>query len=155
MTRHSGRFAITAHQPALQTNEGISLQANFAEDMVLGPGAFFAKIALLLLYLRLFGLKTAVRYTIYFGLIFAVCLYWINIPFLAYYCAPAPGKKWDLQDLDLSKCGKSRILGVVQGSLNVVLDLFIFILPIPVVMSLQMNARKRVAVLTVFLTGVL
>ena len=46
-----------------------------------------------------------------------------------------------------------KILAPVTGALNLLLDLFIFILPIPVVMGLQMNARKKVAVLTVFLTG--
>lgn len=134
--------------------ERVLLQMIFAEDMMIGPSMFFAKVSLLLLYLRIFGLKKRVRYTIYFGLVFAFCLYWVNVPLSIYSCSPRLDEEWDIQDLG-SRCNKSRLFGLFQGSLNVVLDLFIFILPIPVVMGLQMNARKRLAVLIVFLTGVL
>ena len=122
--------------------------------MILGPGIFFAKSSLLLLYLRIFGPKKSTRYAIYFGLVFAFCLYWVNIPITAYYCGPPAGKPWSLSEMGF-KCKKPIILAVVQGPFNVVLDLFIFILPIPVVMGLQMSSRRRIAVLTVFLTGIL
>ena len=134
--------------------EIIYLQKQFSEDILLGPSLFFAKLSLLLLYLRIFGLKKFVRWTIYFALVFAICLYWINIPTASYYCAPRAGKNWDLEELGF-KCYKSMIFGLVQGSFNVILDLFIFILPIPVVMGLQMTALKTLAILTVFLTGAL
>ena len=115
---------------------------------------FFAKTSLLLLYLRIFGPKKSTRHAIHFGLVFAFCLYWVNIPITAYYCGPSAGKPWSIQEIG-RKCMKSEILGLVQGPLNVLLDLFIFILPIPVVMGLQMSSRRRIAVLAVFLTGIL
>ena len=127
---------------------------SFAEDMLLGPSIFFAKTSLLLLYLRIFGPNKSTRYAIYCGLVLAFCLYWVNIPITAYYCGPRPGKPWSIPEIGL-KCRKSIILGVTQGSLNVVLDIFIFVLPIPVVMGLQMSSRRRIAVLAVFLTGIL
>ena len=117
-------------------------------------GIFFAKTALLLLYLRIFGSKRLTRYYIYFGLGFAFCLYWINIPINSVYCALGPGESWS--DLSLGvKCRKSVILGLVQGSLNVVLDLFILALPIPIVIALQMSKKRRIGVLAVFMTGIL
>ena len=135
--------------------ENVSLQLNFVGEMLPGPSMFFAKISLLLLYLRIFGLKNWVRFTIYFGLLFAFCLYWGNMAILSYYCTPGPGKKWDMQELGGSREEVPKILAPVTGALNLLLDLFIFILPIPVIMGLQMNAQKKVAVLTVFLTGFL
>ena len=120
----------------------------------MGPSIFFAKASLLLLYLRIFGPKQSTRYAIYIGLVFAFRLYWINIPITAYYCAPSVGRSWSIIGIGL-KCKKTLILGLLQGPLNVVLDLFIFILPIPVVMRLQMSSRRRFAVLSVFLTGIL
>ena len=123
-------------------------------EVLIGPSSFFAKASLLLLYLRIFGPKKSTRYAIYTGLAFAFCLYWINIPISAYYCAPSGGKSWDLTEIAL-KCEKSAILGLVQGPLNIVLDLFIFVLPIPVVIRLQMSYRRRMAVLSVFFTGIL
>ena len=115
---------------------------------------FFAKSSLLLLYRRIFGLKRALSYAVYGALAFTFCLYWVGIPIIAYYCAPDPGKEWSIISMGL-KCKKSVPLGVVQGSLNIVLDLFIIILPVPVVLGLQMSLRKRIAVLAVFLTGIL
>ena len=116
---------------------------------------FFAKASLLLLYLRIFGPKKSTRYWTYYALAFTFCLYWINIPINAYYCTPSSGMSWrDTNDLGL-KCEKQLILGLVQGSLSVALDLFILILPIPVVMTLQMSRKRRAGVLAVFMTGVL
>ena len=116
---------------------------------------FFAKASLLLLYLRIFGPKKSTRYWIYYALTFTFCLYWINIPINAYYCTPSSGTSWS-ETIDIApKCFKQLILGLVQGSLSVALDLFILILPIPVVMALQMSLKRRVGVLAVFMTGVL
>ena len=121
----------------------------------MGPAMFFAKASLLLLYLRIFGPKKSIRYWIYFGLAFTFCLYWINIPIDSYYCTPRPGGSWgDLSSIG-AKCEKTAILGLVQGSLSIALDLFILILPIPVVMTLQISSKKRVGALAVLMTGVL
>ena len=122
--------------------------------MIVGPAMFFAKGSLLLLYLRIFGPKKSTRYLTYYALAFTFCLYWINIPINTYYCTPSSGKSWDTEDLGV-KCAKSFMLGLVQGSLSVALDLFILILPIPVVMTLQMPRKRRVGVLAVFMTGAL
>ena len=117
-------------------------QKQFTAQILTGPSLFFAKASLLLLYLRIFGPEASTRYAIYIGLVFAFCLYWISIPLMAYYCP----RLW---------CHRMWILSLVQGPLNVVLDLFILILPIPVVMKLQMSLQRRFAVLSVFLTGML
>ena len=117
-------------------------QKQFTAQILNGPSLFFAKTSILLLYLRLFGPKRSTRYAIYIGLVFAFCLYWISIPLMAYYCP----RLW---------CHNMWILSLVQGPLNVALDLFILILPIPVVMRLQMSLPRRFAVLSVFLTGIL
>ena len=121
----------------------------------MGLAMFFAKASLLLLYLRIFSLKKPVRYWIYFGLIFTFCLYSVNIPFEAYYCAPSPSGSWGDMFSIGPKCYHSIILGLVQGSLSVALDLFLLILPMPVVMTLQMSSKKRVGALAVLMTGVL
>ena len=121
----------------------------------MGPAMFFAKASLLLLYLRIFRPKKSTCYWIYFGLAFTFCLYWINVPFDSYYCAPSPGGSWgDFFSISI-KCNKAVYLGLVQGSLSIALDLFILILPIPVVMTLQMSSKKRAGALAVLMTGLL
>lgn len=132
-----------------------SQKISYAAEMILGPMMFLAKSSLLLLYLRIFGLKKATRYTVYFALAFSFCLYWIGIPLFSYYCAPSPGKEWPIVSMGAKRCRTSKLLGTVQGPLNMVLDALIISLPVPVVLGLQMSVRKRAAVLVVFLTGIL
>ena len=131
-----------------------SRQEQYAKEFLLGPSIFFAKSSLLFLYLRIFGSKKTARYAINFCLVFSFCLYFANIPVETAYCAPSAGKGWTLSEIG-PKCPNTLYLGVVQGPLNVLVDLYIFVLPIPIVMGLQMSKRKRVGVLAVFFTGLL
>ena len=115
---------------------------------------FFAKMSLLLLYIRFFSVKKSTRYAIYFGLAFTFCLTLASIPVAAYGDTPSAGKSWALTNL-MTKSSKTNAFAIAQGALNVVIDLYIFILPIPVVLGLQMSLRKRIGLLAVFLTGIL
>ena len=129
-------------------------QIMYAAGIILGPMMFLAKSSLLLLYLRVFGLEKAVRYTIYFALAFMFVLYWVSIPVTGYYCAPSPGNGWSIGSVG-KRCNKATIVGLFQGPLNVAFDLFIISLPVPIVLRLQLSFRNRVAVLVLFLTGIL
>ena len=122
--------------------------------MLLGPTLFFAKGAIFLLYLRIFTANKTMKYSIWFGLAFDFVLYWINIPFESWYCAPRAGDPWSLETVGRT-CSDNIMFGLVQGVLAVVLDLYIFILPIPIVLSLQMSTRRRLSVLGVFATAIL
>lgn len=126
----------------------------YAAGIILGPMMFLAKSSLLLLYLRIFGLEKAVRNTVYFTLAFIFGLYWVSIPITGYYCAPSPGNEWSIASVG-KRCTKATIVGLVQGPLNVAVDLLIISLPVPVVLRLQLSWRNRVAVLVLFLTGIL
>lgn len=52
------------------------------------------------------------------------------------------------------KCDLTRILIVVQGAGSVIIGLFVIILPIPAIWSLQMPVKRKVAVLSMFLVGI-
>ena len=79
-------------------------------------------------------------------------LYWINIPFVSWNCAPRAGHAWSLENIN---CDQNITFGVVQGVLSLALDLYIFFLPIPVVLNLKMSLNRRLAVLGVFGTAFL
>lgn len=152
--RRSRRFVFEWELSAINANIELLQQTLFSLNLLLGPSMFFSKASLLLLYIRIFSPKKSTRYATYFGLAFTFCLCLATVFVIVHYCAPAAGKPWNLIDSAI-KCNKATVYGVVQGSLAVVLDLYIFILPIPVVLGLQMSSRKRIAVLAVFLTGIL
>ena len=122
--------------------------------MLLGPTLFFAKGAIFLLYLRIFTINRKMKYSIWFGMAFTFVLYWINIPFESWYCAPRAGDPWGLETVGKT-CADNIMFGLVQGVLSVALDLYIFILPVPIVLNLQMSMKRRISVLGVFATAIL
>ncbi len=132
----------------------VRLQLHFASDILIGPATFFAKLSLLLLYLRIFAPQRHMRYLIYLGIGFGFCIYWVLVPIEAYFCAPAAGQSWDPVTLG-PKCLKSVPVGVVQGPLNTLEDIFILVLPISSVMNLHLPLKRKLQVLGIFMTGIL
>ena len=91
------------------------------------------------------------RYGVWFGLAWTFLIYWIGVPLATYFCAPHIGMAWESE----TKCRKETIYGVIQGVLSVVLDLYIFFLPIPIVLRLHMSLKRRLSILAVFGTAIL
>ena len=122
--------------------------------MVFGPTLFFAKGAILLLYLRIFAANKNTRYSIWLGLLFNFLLYSSGIPITTYYFTPRVGQPWtDVAVTDSSSVLTTFVL--VQGVLSVVLDLYIFILPIPIVSKLPISLKQRLSILGIFGTAIL
>lgn len=123
--------------------------------MFLGPTTFFAKASLLLLYLRIFsGTKRSFRFMIYGTLVFCFCLYWVNLPLELYFCMPRGGQAWSDRPV-LMKCARTIIFGIVQGIINVLLDLWLMMIPFHIVWNLQMRRSKKILISAIFMTGIL
>ena len=123
--------------------------------MLLGPTTFFAKASLLLLYLRIFsGTSRGFRFMIHGTLVFCFCLYWVNLPLEFYFCMPRGGKAWSDRSV-LKKCAQLIIFGIVQGVLNVLLDLWLMMIPFRIVWGLQMRRIKKIWISVIFMTGIL
>ena len=120
-----------------------------------GPTTFFAKSTILLLYLRVFTVERVIRYCVWLGLAWNLLIYWIGVPLTAYFCVSPSGKAWVVDNLRSDRCMKLTVWGVIQGALAVVLDLYIFLLPIPIVLRLQMSLKRRLSILGVFGTSTL
>ena len=122
--------------------------------MLLGPTLFFAKGAILLLYLRIFTINKKMRFCIWLGLILNFLLYWSSIPIATYYGTPRIGQPWDVVAIT-ETCANLTIYLVIQGVLSVVLDLYILILPFPIVLKLGISLQQRLSILSVFGTAIL
>ncbi|KAF6239005.1 hypothetical protein HO173_002877 [Letharia columbiana] len=68
------------------------------------------------------------------------------------YCIPRPGENWP-SITSLERCQKSESIAYVQGPFGVLSDIYIFILPLPVLWRLQMTLRKKLGVSSIFLVG--
>ncbi|PTB68949.1 hypothetical protein BBK36DRAFT_2315 [Trichoderma citrinoviride] len=126
----------------------------FAQGVMLGPVIFFLKTAIWLLYLQIFSAHRTIRIIVYVGIVVTALTYWTTVPLELAYGCPTPGTTWT----DLLTDGKPAKLiyyGPVQGSLAVIIDICIFVLPLPVLWKLNMTLRKRIALCAVFFTALL
>ena len=94
------------------------------------------------------------RYSIWLGLVFNFLLYWSAIPVATYYGTPRIGQPWDVVTMTETRANLTTFV-LVQGVLSVVLDLYIFILPIPIVSKLPISMKERLSILGVFATAIL
>jgi hypothetical protein len=94
------------------------------------------------------------RNAVNLGLIFTGVLYIPNIPLAAVFEAPAAGDSWQSM-LTTTKSHKMVYWGLVQSSLTVLLDIYIFVLPLPTIAKLQMPLGRRVQILGVFTTALM
>lgn len=109
------------------------------------------KVSILLFYLRIFPSKSfwvidsiVMASVIAFG--FAISLV------VVFQCKPVSGA-WDR--LIHSKCVNINALAYATGSISITQDVVILILPIPQLVSLKMNIRKKLNLLFMFSLGII
>ena len=118
-----------------------------------GPSMFFAKLSVFMVYLRTFGPKTWFRYLTYFGIAINLALYIATTTCFGYFCIRRPGETW-VESKSSQRClNISPIVKMIHGIFGIVSDLFIFILPLPVIWKLQMPLRRKIGVSAIFATG--
>ncbi|KAI1390592.1 uncharacterized protein F4822DRAFT_426440 [Hypoxylon trugodes] len=120
---------------------------------IYGPAMWFAKTAILTMYLRLFGVKMWMRWCCYFGIGVLFCAYWSLVPVSVIYNFPHNDEHWDLALMVESQ--PAQIPFVIMGFVDIVSDLYILALPFPVLLKLQTTQRKKVGLFLVFLTAII
>lgn len=124
-------------------------------ELFYGPSIFFAKLSIFLLYLRTFYPSRWTRYLTYFGITVNLIVYSGTTIAFGALCVRRPGETW-IQDQMTRRCSyNTRAVGYTQGIFGVISDLFIFILPLPVIWGLQMPTKRKVGVIAIFATGLL
>lgn len=108
-----------------------------------------------MMYLQFFSVDPAMRIAIWVGFWFAGALYiGTGVPLETYFLVPHTGETWD----DVVQNGQAASLtwwGPIQGTLTLVLDLYMFILPFPLLWNLTLSLNKKLQVTAVFFTGLL
>ncbi|KUI54934.1 hypothetical protein VP1G_10717 [Cytospora mali] len=99
-------------------------------------------------------MKGRLQYLIWVGIITSFATYITGIPINAYYDAPSPGHSWSSVMLS-GKPNHAIYWGLVQSTLGIILDLYIFIIPLPILYQLKLWTRKRIYVAAVFSTAFL
>lgn len=132
----------------------LNLQRFVVLDVLYSPSVLFAKLSLLILYLRIFRPNDGLRYCIYFSMVLLSLFY--SATFTAYAILSIPRRgQTQLESIESANTAKDIPLGIAQGVFSVASDFYIFCLPIPVVWKLQLPRRKKIGVLAIFMTGLL
>lgn len=116
---------------------------------------FFAKLSLFILYLHVFAPSRRIRDLIYVGIASIFIVYTGTAVAYGVLCIPRPGSSWFVAVLSPGCTTQGIKLAYVVGSFGVVSDFYLFCLPIPVVLRLQMPRKKKIAVCAIFMTGFL
>lgn len=111
------------------------------------------KAPILFLYVRLFGIKRWLRVTSYTTLVLTALVYVSGIVAIPPACTP---RTHDLSEAFIDNCqGRTRMINVYLGSVSVLADIVILVLPMPVVFGLKLLVRSRVGLVLLFLSGLL
>ena len=113
------------------------------------------KLAILLLYLNLFHVKKGFRYLCYAMMAFVVCYCVIFFFIEIFDCNPVEKVWHSLTYTGKATCFDYNMIEFVIGGFNIGTDVMIFILPVPMVLQLKMDVKRKVGLLVVFSTGVL
>lgn len=119
-----------------------------------GNGAIYsAKLPLLFMLIRAFGIKTWLRWSCVFLIIFGTLGGVITLLYAGISCSP------DFHEQTvpfLFSCITALTdATIARGSLSLVIDVAVFILPIPVIVNLKMTLRRKIGVAFAFGTGLL
>ncbi|KAJ5948910.1 hypothetical protein N7454_002217 [Penicillium verhagenii] len=115
------------------------------------PCLAFAKVGLIILYHRIMNRQPAYLWTLYiFSAI--VCGYSIAIIFaLIFACTPIQ-KGWD-SSITAGHCVNRSGLYIATAALNIVSDLALIVVPVPLVMGLQMPRVQKYGLMAMFIVG--
>lgn len=134
-------------------------QLQFCLGFFLGIVQFFPKAAIFLMYRELFRVySNAVHISIWLGLIFTFLTNASHVPVSLAFLAPHYGEDWNdvLVRLSAHSSGPQYLLlGPIQGAVSVILDIYIFILPLPIIYHIILSPRKKIQLLLFFSTALL
>lgn len=95
------------------------------------------------------------RYCAIAGIVITGLFYFATMIAFLVMCGPVDDHSQSayMSALASPRCARTRPLVIILGVVNVVSDLYLIILPLPAVWSLQLPFRKKVGVSVMFLTG--
>ncbi|OMP84241.1 hypothetical protein BK809_0000173, partial [Diplodia seriata] len=111
-----------------------------------------AKISLLLFYLRIFP-DAGFRKVVWGTLVFTLCFGTSGILVFAFQCTPINYAWHGWDDEHAGSCVNLGVFVLTCATLNIVLDFWVIVLPIPGILKLQSSVRTKLQIVTMFCTG--
>ncbi|KAL2756623.1 hypothetical protein ACRALDRAFT_2026664 [Sodiomyces alcalophilus JCM 7366] len=114
-------------------------------------GNWTAKAPILILFIRIFGVTHWLRRTCYVTLVLLFLLMVASGIWGSVLCSPE-GRRVDLAAME-NCINRSLVVGVYNGVISLVVDIEIFLLPLPVLARLHLPTGQKIGVFAVFFTG--
>ncbi|KAF2115746.1 hypothetical protein BDV96DRAFT_574401 [Lophiotrema nucula] len=137
------------------------LLRSFVLQVMAGPLTWAIKLSLFSLIYTAFQPLTYVRRFVYAGIALTGIYYISSALVNAIVCGPRPRGGTDrpayLAGMAGPECGDSagiiQIYSIASGAVNVICDLYLFILPLPAISKLNLPTRRKAGVFLIFLAG--
>lgn len=121
-----------------------------AAGIVFPVTIFFAKVSILLLYLRIFSINTPLRISVHIGMLVMALFYTATAGIAISSVIRCVGLA--AQTLDF--CNTTIVLVQLLNSIfNVVTDFWILLLPMPHIMKIQLPNSRKIGLFAVFAAG--
>ncbi|KAI5922158.1 hypothetical protein F4810DRAFT_298088 [Camillea tinctor] len=109
-----------------------------------------------MLFYQIFTVSPPMRIAIWVGIAVTFVLYALSIVLSSYFAAPHVGETWD--ELMAQVVGTiifPLYWAVAQGSVGTLLDMYIFILPLPIIYRLKLSKKRKMQLMAIFFIGLL
>lgn len=118
----------------------------------MGMTTWFTKAPVLLILIRIFGVKTWLRTISYSTLVLSALAIVGGISYGGAICNP----KGTWSPEFSSKCViAGPITSLVAGVTGLIVDLIVFILPLPVIFKLNLSLGRKIGIALLFMAGIL
>jgi len=128
------------------------LQSEYSIFILYALNVTLIKLSILFLYLRIFGTVNSFRRLAY--IILTLCLLWCTAAMISniLYCIPIR-KFWD--PTVQGSCFNFPIFYLIVELIDILLDVIIIGLPLKTILGLQLSVHKKLALLGIFVLGIL
>ncbi|KAI0196597.1 hypothetical protein EV127DRAFT_466139 [Xylaria flabelliformis] len=131
-------------------------QISYVWESVSNISLFFSKTATLLLLRQVFSVSRATNIAIWIGIAYDFALYVTSFILVTYWATPRPGQSWDSLINGAGSTAQYVIfVAIGQGAASILLDTYMFILPLPIIARLNLTPRRRLKIGAVFLVALL
>ncbi|KAF2962822.1 hypothetical protein GQX73_g10753 [Xylaria multiplex] len=125
---------------------------DFVEGLLSGPALFFPKAAIFLFYLQIFSINRPIKIGSKIGLVMAFIAYFPTSLITVYFTAPHVGQTWD--DVVTSTLPVKGVpVGITAAAASIIVDIYIFILPLPAISALKIPLSKKIQLVALFTTA--
>ncbi|KAF3762949.1 hypothetical protein M406DRAFT_357647, partial [Cryphonectria parasitica EP155] len=133
---------------------GEYMKIDFANSIIAPFAVGLSKTSVFLILLQIFSVKQSMRWAIYAGIAVNAIVYVPNLFVTGFLGAPHAGETWS--DLVVNqRPADAKWLGTYQGPCAVLLDIYIFILPFPILKTLNMPRKLRLKLFILFGTALM